>query len=243
MMPLPSQTVREFISDSYQIISPNTPTVPLQGNDQSKGLQYLNELIQYYSASGLLTPIPRQIYYELQINQGTITSGSPDFTPTPDLPYGRLANIENAWVELQGVSYPLIEESRHEFNASYKYSPLQGLPRFIIIYPETNLTRIQVYPAPSQVYNLYIYGKFEMPLLTLNSTLEDYPAYYIRFLRFALAQELAIYKGRIAAWTPQLQAKYDEAQDIIEGASSFNLDIQGDRDSMLNGKWRIISGI
>ena len=39
-----SQTVKQFVTDAYQLISANSPTVPLQGNDMLKGVQFLNEL-------------------------------------------------------------------------------------------------------------------------------------------------------------------------------------------------------
>ena len=41
-----SQTVKQFVTDAYQLISANSPTVPLQGNDMLKGVQFLNELIE-----------------------------------------------------------------------------------------------------------------------------------------------------------------------------------------------------
>ena len=53
------QTVKQFLTDSYQLISANTPTVPLQGNDMSKGLQFLNQLLTSYSATGLMLTIAK----------------------------------------------------------------------------------------------------------------------------------------------------------------------------------------
>lgn len=242
-MPQPSQNVGAFVEDSYQLISANSPTVPLQGDDMSKGIQFLNELLQSYSANGLLITVPKQVDLVVQINQGFITFGDAAFVPTPDVTTGRLANIENAWINLDGVDYPLIIMSRHEFNSSYKYEPLQGLPRFLILYPETDLTLIQIFPAPSQVYNMSVRGKFQLAVVAQTDSMASLPAYYIRFLRLALAKDLAFYKSRADAWTDKLQTQLDSAEKSMDAASSINLDINVNSESWLNGAWRVRSGI
>lgn len=243
-MALPSQGVRAFIEDCYQLISANSPTVPLHGDDISKGIQYMNELLNYYGATGLMTPISRQVDFTVAIGQGFITFGDAAYTPIPDITSaGRLVNLENAWLTLNGVAYPLIDESRNQFFNSYYFDPLQGLPRYIIVYPETNLTKVRIFPAPSQVYNLSVYGKFELGALTSNDTMDTVPNYYIDYLRLAVAKKLSRYKGRSAAWDEKLEADYREAKDEIKAASSISMAININQESWLNGSWRVRSGI
>ncbi len=242
----PSQSVREFINDSYQLISAASPTVPLHGNDLSKGIQYLNELLLSYSANGLMITVSKLVPFTVNINQGFITFGPTDFTPPPVIDVtteGRLVNLENAWVQLDGITYPLIDESRNDFFASYKYEPLQGLPRYIIVTPNTNYTTVQIFPAPSQVYDLFIYGKFQLSALDSNMQMSELPTYYLRYLRFALARDLAVYKGRAEAWTPLLDQMYRQAELDMIAASSQNLDVNTNQESWLNGAWRVRSGV
>jgi len=237
------QSVKAFVQDSYQLISASTPTVPLQGNDVSKGVQFLNELMNAYSATGLMTTIAKHITFTLPIAQEEVTFGSPTLVPTPDVPVGRLSNLQNAWLELDNVTYPLIDESRNVFFASYKFDPQVGLPRFIIITNETDLTRMRFYPAASQVYTVNVYGKFQLADLTQNYDMSSLPTYYIRYLRFALAKDLAFYKGRSEAWTQRLEDEYREAKKDMESVSSVNLDIETEQESYLNGSWRVRAGI
>jgi hypothetical protein len=242
-MTLAVQTVKQFVSDSYQLVSASTPTVPLQGWDMQKGVQFLNELIAFYSSSGLLLPISQKVNFILPEAQQFITFGDPTVVPTPDVTAGRLANLENAWLELDGVDYPLIDQSRNVFFASYKYFPQLGLPRFIIIVNEVEVTNMQFYPAGSQQYNVWVYGKFQMAALTENSNMSAFPLYQIRFLRLALAKDLSIYKGRAQAWTPRLEEMYVDAKQQMESVSSFNLSIDVGNESYLNGSWRVKAGI
>lgn len=227
--------------DSYQLVSANSPTVPLHGNDQEKAIQFLNELLQDYSASGLLLTVAQEVSTTLAIGQSEVTFG--DATSGANVTIGRLANLQNAWLLLDGVTYPLIDESRNVFLGSYKYDPQLGLPRFCIIYNETNLTRMRVYPGASQQYTLNVYGKFELPLLDQNSDMSGLPHYYLRYLKFALARDLAFYKGRANAWDAKLDKMYMEALKNMESVSAVNLVIESANESYLNGSWRVKAGI
>ena len=68
------------------------------------------------------------------------------------------------------------------------------------------------------------------------------PLYYIRFLRFALARDLALYKGRADAWTDKLEARYLEAEQEMIAATPVNVKTQFDRDSNLNGAALVRAG-
>jgi len=243
-MSQPTQSVREFIQDSYQIISASTPTAPLYGSDLSQGIAILNRLLGQYAANGLMLTVSKQVDFSIGIGQGEVTFGEPDYTPTPDVTdEGRLVNLLNAWVTLENVTYPLIDESRTEFFSSYKYATLRGLPRYVIVKPETNLTRVQVFPAPSQEYNLSVYGKFQVFSFDANMNMSQLPTYYQMFLQFALAKYLAVFKGRMAAWTPELEAMYRDLEKDMVAASSTNLDLITNQESWLNGAWRVRSGV
>ena len=166
--------------------------------------------------------------------------------PTPNIAYikqGRLANLDSAWLQLSGVTYPLIDKSRDEFLAAWKYEPLQGLPRFIITFPDTGFVRAQLYPAPSQFFQFFCRGKFQKLPLTANDSLASLPQYQELFLLYAVAKYVSKFKGRGSAWTQDLEDDYREFKDQMEAASEVNLSIAGDEQSLLNGSWRVRAGI
>lgn len=238
-----AQTVKEFVSDAYQIVSANSPTVTLPNGDNMKGIQFLNELLCYYSGTGLLITVAKQVDFVLAIGQENVTFADASYTPAADVQQGRLANLENAWLTLDRLTYPLIQEDRNTFLGSYKYDPQEGLPRFVVIYPQVDITTMRVYPSASQVYTLSVYGKFQLPVLTQNDTMSIIPGYCIRWLKLALAKEIARYKGRMQAWTADLAQDLKDAKEEMETISSVNLDIQSDQDSLLNGSWRVRAGV
>ena len=237
------QTVKQFVSDSYQIVSASSPTVPLHGDDVFKGVQFLNELLLSYSGTGLMLTIAKEVVVPLVNGQSTVTFGEATYVPTPDVTTGRLANLQNAFLTLNGVTYPLIDESRNEFFAAFKYDPQLGLPRYVIVFNQTDLTTLRLFPGCSQSFTLHVFGKFQLQSIDENSDMSSLPEYYKRFLRFALARDLAVYKGRMSAWTQDLRDLYLEAKNDMEAVSSINLQIQTDLDSSLIGAWRVRAGV
>jgi len=236
-------TVREFCTQSYRLISASNPTVPLHGDDLSLMITVMNQLLQSYAATGLMLTIAKDATTTVTIGQKEITVGAANIVPTPNITLGRLANLNSAWLLQNGVTYPLIDESRNEFFAAFKYEPLQGLPRFLIVLPDTDVVRLRLYPAPSQSYEFYMRAKFQLDGLTSNSDMNLVPQYYHRFLLFAVARDTAMYKGRSAAWDEKLEMLYKISKDEMEAASEVNLAITGDRASMLNGAYRVAAGI
>jgi hypothetical protein len=236
-------TVRQFVDQTYQLISASSPTVPLHGSDLSLGIAVLNQLLQSYAGPGLLLTISRTESTTLAIGQQEVICGPADYVPTPEITVGRLANLQSAWLLLNGVTYPLIVYSRNEFLAAWKYDPLQSLPRFVMVFAENEIVRLRIYPAPSQVFEFFIRGKFQLTELTSNDDMAIVPQYYHRYLMFASAKDIAMYKGRADAWTPKLEEMLQEAQKYMISASEVNLSITGERDSLLNGAWAIRAGV
>lgn len=236
-------TVREFVEESYQLISAQSPTVPLHGNDLQKGIKTLNRLLNSYASSGLYLTIATTVTIPLAIGQQEVVCGPANFLPVPDITIGRLANLDDAWLTLTGVDYPLIYQGRDDFLSAWKYNPLMGLPRFIIAFPDTKVVRLRLYPSPSQVFDFSLRGKFQATNVTSNDTIDSFPDYYERFLTFATARDLAFFKARGAAWSKELEMLYQEARADMEGASEVNTTINGDEESLLNGAWRVRAGI
>lgn len=235
-----AQTVKEFLDDAYQLVSASSPTVPLKGNDTSKGMQFLNELLSSFSGTGLMITVDKEISTAVIAGQMFVTFAASG----ADVNQGRLANIENAWLVLTGVTYPLIAVSDHSFNEQYKYAPLNGLPIYAIIVDQIDQTRLQLYPAPSQEYTLFVYGKFELPEFTSETdVMSDLPKYFTRYLKLAVAKELAGYKGRASAWTEFLEKKLILAEDDMQSVSNMNLNICDPIGNQLNGAYRVRAGI
>lgn len=187
----------------------------------------------------------------ITLSTNAFITGASTLTFTHEIPHpgvvyikeGRLANLDSAWLLLSGVTYPLIDKSRDDYLSAWKYEPLQGLPRFVITFPSTNTVTARLYPAPSQFFEFFCRGKFQLPLLTVNDDLSLVPEYWHLYFMYATAKYVSKFKGRGSAWTEDLEAEYRELKDNMEAASEVNLAIMGDEQSLLNGAWRVRAGI
>ena len=75
-----AQTVKQFVTDAYQLISANSPTTPLKGDDFSKGLQFLNELLSSYSGTGLMITVSKEVTTPIIAGQLQVTEAAVTFT-------------------------------------------------------------------------------------------------------------------------------------------------------------------
>lgn len=236
-------TAKSFVTRSYKLVNPSNPTQPLEDDDLEIGMFCLNELLTSYAANGLMLTIAKTVSCPIAIGQQEIVFGPNTFLPLPDITLGRLAAADSAWLLLDNLTYPITFISRDQFLASFTYQPLQGLPLWAIIYPDTEVVRIRIYPAASQIYQFYLRGKFEFSELAPTDDMAILPKYYMRYLRYALAKDIAMENGRASAWTPDLQKELDDARALMESASEVNLSITGNPGNLLNGAYRTAAGI
>lgn len=236
-------TVKQFVRGCYNIINAHNPTTTLIDDELQIGVDIINQLLQSYASTGLMITIAKTVTLPIVANQNELTVGAPDVIPVPDITEGRLANLNEAWLTLTGVDYPLINVSQAEFLAAWKYNPLQGLPRFIVVFSEVDVVRLRLYPGPSQGYQFSMRGKFQLPTLLASDNMATLPQYQLLWTKFAGAKQIAFETGRADAWTAKLEAELQRLTDLMEAASEVDLAIVGDRESMLNGSWRVQAGI
>lgn len=235
-------TVREFIRDCYSLIDPHNPVIPLTANDLSLGVRVLNMLIKSFSANGLLISVAKE--FRILIPPGTkeiITGSSAEF-PTPDIPY-RCAHANNCWLDLEGLTYPLVDITRSKYLQSYKYRELGALPLYFFTFQENKICRIRLYPGTSQHYHFNIRGKFQLPDFDVNGNMDEMPEYSYRWLELATAKDIALKSGRSEAWTDTLESSLKEARLEIEGVSEVDLSVNPPTSIGLVGAARVRAGI
>lgn len=236
-----TQTVREFVNDAYSLVSSGSPTQPLHGNDQKKAIRLFNDLMAQYAANGFLITINHEVTKALTTGTQTVSFGATG--SGADIEKGYLSYLTTAWVVLADVTYPLTQVDRNIFDASYKFDPLDGLPRFAVLDYNANTTDFRIYPAPSQAYTLHVKGKFSFQQVDSNDNMNIFPFYQQRFYKLALARDIAFYKGRQEAWTPKLENMYKEAFNEMDAATPVNTELFSDREALLNGANRVRAGI
>lgn len=235
------ETVKEFVRDTYRLISANSPTVPLHGDDLKIALRTLNQLLRSYVAGGKYLSVTKTTTFTMPQGQQEVTYGPADVAA--DVQEGRIAKLFSVWVVLNNIDYPLKIFDDQRYFDSFKYEPLTGLPRFAIILDGKDSTTLRIYPAPSQNYTLHARGIYSVESLKSTDSVDNIPIYSYRFVQLALAKYLSLKKGRASAWTTELQDEYEDARLDILNNSERGLTIVGSNETLLNGANRVKAGV
>lgn len=180
-------TALDIISRALRLIGVYATGEAPTGAEANEALAVLNSLIQSYGNQSLLIFSESSDTIPFAANQGSTTIG-----PTGTVVSGRpVALLDNSYVQLGEVSYPLQRLTDAEYSAITLKGLMTGIPS--MIYVETTMpdSKVILYPTPSQavVLNLRSHKR-----LTTISTLADvlvFPDGYDRMFASCLAIDLA----------------------------------------------------
>ena len=160
-------------------------------NTQSNGL--------YQTANDQATLIPGQATYMVGIGG--------------DFAIDRPSRVTDAYVEYQGVSFPVCETTQEEYNKITLKAQPGILPRFYLYLNSHPLGALTLWPVPSQAITLYMTAGLVLPPVTL-LTVISVPPGYEKAWRFELACDLCIEYGKEPS--PMLYKKATEAAADIK---------------------------
>lgn len=164
------------------VIGENQSPSPEQMTD---GMDVLNDFIDAMNLDSLAVYQTTNDQVTLVPGQGTYTIGSGgDF----NLP--RPVQITAAYVDYQGVSFPLDETTQEEFNLITIKAMTQILPRFFLYLNTYPLGTLQLWPVPSAAINLNVTVDRIITSLAANDDLSLAPG-YSKLFKFNLAKDLA----------------------------------------------------
>lgn len=206
-------TALQLITRAYylsQVVSRELQTV---SQDQTTdGLYLLNALLAIKSTD------TRHIPYYQRTTFNTVAG-------TEDYFVANLLNVDTLTFNVGQVRYSMNEFTRAQYFAQSRVDGIQSLPFSYRLERELGGTRIYMYFVPAAVYVIKISGKYAFAPVTLQTDLSlSYDAYYIEWMRHALAEYICAENG--ATFPDKAQQKYDEITKKIITVSPPDLSIQ-----------------
>jgi len=158
-----------------------------QAND---ALATLNDLIDSWNTDSL-------ILYQTTNDTVTTVPGQATYTvgATGNWAVDRPAQVNSAYIDYLGVSFPVTEINQDEYNLITLKGMTQVLPRFFLYlntYPNGTLT---LWPAPQQALSFTMAVDRVLSAVTL-ATVISYPPGYAKALRYCLAADLCPEYGK-----------------------------------------------
>jgi hypothetical protein len=173
------------------------------------------------SANGTSSPGPQQISY----------------TIPGDFKMNRPLRINNAFTRIytsgSGLDYPMeIVDQRRYVDIGFK--AIQAPWPIVLWYnPTYPLGTLFFYQNPSQSANVHLYTDTILADLPNLTTEFDMPQGYTRFLKRALARELAPEYGSL--WTPNQERLYKEAYDFVKALNSTPVPVSNYDSNLIQG--------
>lgn len=178
-------TVRDLINSSLRLTGVKAPGEIATSGEASDALEVLNDLLDSLALENLMLYGNENETFNLVANKQSYTIG-----PSGDFNTKRPVEINQAFVKYNGIDFPLRALTIEQWNEIPLKNYASPIPVAFYYVSSSPLGDVYLWPAPSQVIPLTIAVDMQFTALTLDTVI-NYPPGYKKFLRYALAVELA----------------------------------------------------
>jgi hypothetical protein len=208
-----SYSVNKLITNAFylsKVRSKDFQTVG--GDDIAVGLDLLNEVLSETSINTKMIPYYREYITAAVIGQEKY------FIPYLVEPFSLTFNDTT-------VRYATTQLSRREYHSTTRIDDVIALPFDVSFERTTGGCNMYVQFLPADTYPFKIWGKFALSLLTTGQLPQDllltYDLFYIRYLRYLLAQEICNYYG--VPFNAELKAVSDRIAGNLNDMNPIDL--------------------
>ncbi len=196
------------------------------GDDITVGLDLLNEILSETSINTKMIP-----YYK-QYTTAAVIGQELYFIPYLVEPFSLTFNDTT-------VRYATTQLSRREYHSTTRIDGVIALPFNVSFERTIGGCNMYVQFLPADTYPFKIWGKFALSALTMGDLPDDllttYDLFYIRYLRYLLAQEICNYYGvpfnlELKAVSDRIAANLNDMNPI--DLTTRKLDLYDDKNSI-----------
>lgn len=190
--------------------------------DTNEALQDLNDMLSEWRTQRLMVwhLLNTGFVSDGRMTPYTIGPGATDYPMTP-----RPNSIESAYVlQLQNVGLPVstplrVVTAREEYDRIALKS-LVSFPQVVFLDTSSPVGQLMVYPWPNaHIYAVHITTKDTLPVITLDTSLDDMPHGYIPAMKFNLARRLRQSYGKGSKPDVELNRMARNALSVVRAAN------------------------
>ena len=215
-------TALELINRAFylsQIVAREFQTVT--GAQQSDGLYLLNALLAFKGSD--LRLIPYFTHYEFDTVQGQ-----------EEYSISNLLDVDTMTFNIGDVRYPMNDMTRSQYFATGRVDNINSLPFSFRVERQLDGSKIFLYFNPDGVYQVKMWAKFGFSSVTLATDLSlTYDAFYIEYLRYALAEYICSDYG--VTFPAESKMKFKEIEKKLLDVSPQDLSVR--KNSFFNQGW------
>jgi len=215
-------TAREIIIRAFYVLGKFSPETKPAEYEVQEGLYYLNDLLASFSANALLVPYQKTISFTLTPGKGVYVFSNKD---SADVQADKIVSLISASITRGNIAYPINVVAPEQLQTSVRFLEQRSIPQYISLQNSADLSTIELYPLPYDANTCTLVAKFTIDDLEMDDRLDELPPYYFRFLRYALAKELAgVYET--ANWDANKESIYQELERTVIASNNIDLAVR-----------------
>jgi hypothetical protein len=219
-------TVNKLIENAYKTANLFAEDRIIDGAKIIEGLNVLNEILDNFAGA------PDLIAYD-EILSFPITSSQREYTISreagADVDANRLVHLKYCIVKVSSIQYVVNVTTDYEYWRRNISLLIHTRPREVYLQNERGLSKIIFIHLPDRNYTCEIKGKFVLDNLTLNTDITNVPQYYLYYLRFKLAEYLAL-EYMSSNWTPKHEQMLQKLEKRILSAADIDTNLRINKD-------------
>lgn len=221
-MPAYIYTTNNLIRDAYKLIAYYTINDTVGQAEQEQALEMLNEILSV-DENDAAVPFFTTISFPFVANQSRYEFSNEESANVATNPITLVRNIQMLFSSQ--TRNPIYPRNQDQFKNVLKSQQVQGQPMEYYFSREQNQSFIEFYPVPSSNWTCEVACKIMFDVQTSNSQLPSIPSLYYRYLKYALAKEIAAsYNDTI--WTERHQDTYQTLYAQVRAAAEQDYTLQ-----------------
>lgn len=198
-------SVVRLIERAYELIGVKAEQDNLETFRQTKGLEVLRARLAAFSSD------PTKLPYRTTISFNTVAAQEVyEIGVGKAIDSTRLIAIAYLTIRDSNVIDPLLQLDAETYWNNRRLTDSRAKPTSFFLIQELEATKIILLPTPSSVHEITVVGKFELPLVSTSSDIEDIlPANWDQFLIYDVAKHL-VNDFPSSVWDGKMQQTYVE---------------------------------
>lgn len=228
-MPQTRRTAQYLITNAYYLIGVLSPDEIPTSTLITRGLDRLNDLLDYFAVNGPCIPYTGKIEFNLVEGQDEYSISN--ILNNADIDHERIVDLEFVNVSRSSLSYPVRVISRADLYNVIRLQNLQTRPTSCLLIRENLQSVLKFYPVPDFEYGCTVQAKFMFDKLDLSQQINEIPVFMQRYLIYELAKELANYYPS-STFTDDARAELKKMQGALKASADIDISIMADNTLM-----------
>lgn len=217
-----TRTVNRLIEQAFRKAGLFSQDRMIKGYKITEALDMLNDILDENSADTTYVAFYEILQFPMVPGQRIYTIGR---NLGNDVDHNRLVELKHVALIASGARYPVRVVDDYDYYAVIYYESAQGRPASVFYQNDIAQTTLTFVAKPDIAYTCELKCKSILSGLSLNTDITNVPPYYLQYLKYALAKELAL-EYLPSNWTAFHEKRYQKLEDHLRTMADVDFSLR-----------------